>query len=171
MKEALRIYSAEEGLFSESVKATEVKSHSHARKLAPFVNSSRQMLYWVGWGKPKKNNKPRVAHFKRYPSKNRSISTVASDEFEARYKESNESNKHKTAKRLVKNVLEKLLTENKHLPWAFNDPEISEFPMTGDFLAGAESIENEYSINTPMGKSYRFDIAILGKRVLKNPIV
>lgn len=171
MEIALKVYSVEEGFFSESVKATDIKSHSHARKLAPFADDSRRMVYWVGWGKPKNNNKPRVAHFKRYPSKGRTVVTLANDEIALRTRESRESNRHIKAKELIQSFLTKLLEEKKHLPWAFKDPDISEFPMSGDFLAGAEAIEVEYGVKTPMGEEYRLDVAILGKTILNKPIL
>lgn len=174
MKSAIKVYSPEKGCyFAESVNATDIKSHAHARKLAPFVDDadSRRMLYWVGWGAPKKNGKSRVAHFKHYPKNNHNLLDQISDEIELRNKESSESKKHQSAKDRVLEVLTELLLEGKHLPWAFKDQEISCFPMSGDFLAGAANIAKEFVIKTPFGNTYKLDIAILGKKISKYPIV
>lgn len=172
MEEAFKVYSVDKGYVSELVKATEIKSHAHARKLAPFVDESHQMMYWVNWGAPKKNGKPKVAYFSRYPRKGgRNLKQQIGSDIDERYKASKESSKHKKAKDFIQILLISLLENKDHLPWAFFDPEISEFPMSGDFLAGAVSIETEYLIKTPFGKDYRLDIAILGKTIFKHPVV
>jgi len=171
MEQAIKVYSAELGYFSETIKATEIKSYSHARKIAPFVDENGCMMYWVNWGKPKKNNKPRVAHFKHYSNGVRTLSKNISNELKYRYKASKESSKHKKAKESVLLLLKNLLESKKHLPWSYIDPEISQFPMSGDFLAGAVSIESEYPVHSPFGKEYRLDVAILGKPILNNPVI
>jgi len=171
MNQATRVYSIEKGYFSEILEATDLKSQAHARKLAPFVDENRDLLYWVGWGAQKKNGKPRVAHFRHYPRKSQTIKKIVSDEVKLRKIRSGESKKHYSAKISVLELLKDLLSQKKHLPWAFNDPEISEFSMSGDFLAGAISIEKEYEISTPLGTDYRLDIAILGKTIMKKPIL
>lgn len=171
MDQATRIYSPEKGFHSEIFEATSIKSHSHARKLAPFVDGERSLVYWVNWGKLKSNGKPRVAHFRHYPKNNRTVKEITSKEVSQRYFKSKESSNHIRAKESVQTLLENLLANKKHLPWAFKDPEISDFPMSGDFLAGAVSIEKEYPIVTPLGTEYRLDVAILGKTISNQPIV
>ncbi|MCK5189424.1 MAG: hypothetical protein KAR12_05160 [Methylococcales bacterium] len=171
MNEAIKVYSTEKGYFTEILEATKIKSHSHARMLAPFVDDSYQLLYWVNWGKPKLNDKPRKAHFRHYPKNKTSIVETISKEIKHRKVKSKESQKHIKAKECILNLLRNMLKQKKHIPWAFKDPETSDFPMTGDFLAGAVSIEKEYQIKTPFGEKYRLDIAIMGKVIGKEPVV
>jgi len=171
MKQAIQVYSTDKGWCSEAMDATQIKSHSHARKLAPFVDSENKLLYWVNWGKKKENKKSVVAHFKHYPNGSRTIKTIVSEEIELKYKKSKESKEHIQAKKMILQLLSEFIDENKSLPWIYKDLEISEFPMSGDFLAGAVSVEDEYKISTPWGQEYRLDIAIVGKRIHSHPIV
>lgn len=171
MDKAIRVYSSEQGYFSENLEATDIKSYAHARKLAPFVDDKKQMLYWVNWGKIKNNGKHRVAHFKHYPNKSKTIKNLAATEIRNRFKKSLESKEHKLAKDAILLFLRKQISDRKHLPWSFNDPSISDFYLSGDLLADAVSVEKEYQIKTPFDEQYRLDIAILGNTIAKNPIV
>lgn len=172
MQEAIRIYSPEKGFGKEILKATEIKSHAHARKLAPFIDDTGEKMYWVSWGKEKSNGKPRVAHFKRYPhGSQQTLAKELNDELTEKLKQSGESHLHKNAKQMIKQMLEEMILQHKHLPWAFKDDEISSFAMTGDLLAGAISIEIEHPISTPFGKDYRLDVAILGKKIAQHPVL
>lgn len=171
MKQAIQVYSTGKGWCSEIMDATQIKSYSHARKLAPFVDSKNKLLYWVNWGKEKINKKPRVAHFKHYPNGKRTIRTIVSEEIRLRYKESKESKEHIQAKKVILQLLRNFISEKKHLPWVYKDLEISEYSMSGDFLAGAISVEKEYKISTPWGQEYRLDIAIIGEKIHSHPIV
>ena len=172
MREALRVYSAEKGYFGEVICATKVKSHAHSRKLAPLVDYDHELVYWVNWGIEKKNGKPRVAHFRHYPrSSSKGIKTEVNSQITSRYSGSLESSKHRKAKEAIYALLVEWMSNDLHLPWAFVDTEISDFPMSGDLLAGAEEIVKEYPLKTPFGPEYRLDIAILGKVVGKSRIV
>ncbi len=172
MREALRVYSAENGYFGEVVCATEVKSHAHARKLAPLVDHDHELVYWVSWGAAKKNGKPRVAHFRHYPrASGKGIKSEVSAQITSRYSGSLESSKHRKAKDAIYLLLVEWMSSGGHLPWAFIDPEISDFTLSGDLLAGAEDIQKEYPLKTPFGTEYRLDIAILGAVVGKSRVV
>ncbi|MEA1988981.1 MAG: hypothetical protein U9N57_07225 [Pseudomonadota bacterium] len=173
MDSAFRVYSANQGYFSESIAATDIKSSSHARKLAPFVDDNNQLVYWVRWGKRKADGKTIRAHFRSYPKHTtHSLKKQLHDEISSRQSESSESSKHKAAKLAVQAVLQALIDSGKHLPWSIIDPEISDFPMTGDLLANVASIEVEHSLKTPFdNQEYRLDVAILGRTIKNHPIV
>lgn len=57
------------------------------------------------------------------------------------------------------------------LPWGFLDPEYSDFPVAGDLMAYVEEVETEYTMKTPFGVEYRFDIALLGPTLRKRRVV
>ncbi|OQW73268.1 MAG: hypothetical protein BVN35_12260 [Proteobacteria bacterium ST_bin11] len=171
MNKATRVYSAEQGYFSEKLEATHVKSYAHARKLAPFVDDKGQMVYWVNWGALKKNNRPRVAHFKHYPKNSKTINKLVAEEIKDRFTQSLESKEHKLVKDVIVDFLRKRIADSKSLPWAFDDPAMSHYSLSGDILADAISVEKEYPIRTPFGEQYRLDVAVLGKPITKNPIV
>lgn len=172
MDEAIRVYSADKGYLAEIIRATEIKSHAHARKLAPLVDRNKNLLYWVDWGALKKNGKPKVAHFRHYPrGSQRNLELEVIDEIQLRYSKSIESLKHRKAKEAIYALLCEWLSENRHLPWIFKDQEISDFTLSGDLLAGAKEIRKEFPIKTPFGTDYRLDIAILGNKIGKSFIL
>ena len=173
MDSAFRVYSPSQGYCKEEVVATDIKSHSHARKLAPFIDGNNQLVYWVRWGKRKVDGKAIKAHFKGYPKhSNNSLKKQLNDDISSRHRESSESSKHKAAKVAVQAALQALINSRKHLPWSIIDPEISDFPMTGNLLADAVSIEVEHSLKTPFdNQEYRLDVAILGRTIKNHPVV
>lgn len=173
MDSAYRVYSPNQGYCKEEVVATDIKSSSHARKLAPFVDDNNQLVYWVRWGKRKADEKAIKAHFRSYPKHStNSLKKQLHNEISSRQSESSESSKHKTAKLAVQAALQALIDSGKHLPWSIIDPEISDFPMTGDLLANAVSIEVEHSLKTPFdNQEYRLDVAILGRTIKNHPVV
>lgn len=173
MDSAYRVYSPNQGYCKEEVVATNIKSSSHARKLAPFIDENNQLVYWVRWGKRKVDGKAIRAHFRSYPkNSSHSLKKQIHDEISSRHNESNESSKHKAAKLAIQAALQALIDSGKHLPWSIIDPEISDFPMTGDLLANAVSIEVEHSLKTPFdNQEYRLDIAILGRTIKNHPVV
>lgn len=58
MESAIRVYSIEsDEFFSQHISATKIKSHSEARKLAPFLDEHKKPVYWVNWGTTKNNGK------------------------------------------------------------------------------------------------------------------
>lgn len=173
MDSAYRVYSPSRGYGKEKVVATDIKSSSHARKLAPFIDDNNQLVYWVRWGNRKVDGKSIKAHFRSYPKHStNSLKKQLHDEISSRQNESNESSKHKAAKLVVQAALQALINSGKHLPWSILDPEISDFPMTGDLLANAVSIEVEHSLKTPFdNQAYRLDVAILGRTIKKHPVV
>lgn len=157
MDSAFRVYSPNQGYCKEEVVATNIKSSSHARKLAPFVDDNNQLVYWVRWSKQKASGKRTRAHFRSYPKHStHSLKKQLHDEISSRQSESNESSKHKAAKLAVQAALQALIDSGKHLPWSISDSEISDFPMTGDLLANAVSIEVEVRVFGLSGKFKSF---------------
>ncbi|PPD31124.1 MAG: hypothetical protein CTY19_14990 [Methylomonas sp.] len=172
MDEAIKVYSPDKGYLTETIRATEIKSHAHARKLAPLVDANKNLLYWVNWGALKKNGKHKVAHFRHYPrSSQRNLGLAIIDEIQLRYTKSNESSKHRKAKDAIYDLLCEWVSEKRHLPWIFKDQEISDFMLSGDLLADALEIRKEFPIGTPFGTDYRLDIAVIGKTIGKLPII
>lgn len=173
MDSAFRVYSPNQGYCKEKVVATNIKSSSHARKLAPFVDDNNQLVYWVRWSKQKASGKRTRAHFRSYPKHStHSLKKQLHEEISSRQSESSESSKHKAAKLAVQAALQALIDSGKHLPWSTTDQEISDFPMTGDLLANAVSIEVEHSLKTPFdNQEYRLDVAILGRTIKNHPVV
>lgn len=83
-----------------------------------------------------------------------------------------ESPRHRKAKRVCAEALTELIKNGSRLPWAFRNPEISDFPMTGDLLSGVSEVREEYSIDTPFGEKYRFDVALVASGgSFKKPVI
>lgn len=154
----------------ELVHAHQIKSQSDARKLAPFIDTARKPMYWVGWSKPRKaTGKKTRPHFSHYPHSRYSMGYFRSVEEEvSERKKFAESPVHKTAKDSLHAHLCDLLSRRADLRWAFKDERVSEFPLTGNLLAGVEAIEKEYVYKTSFGFEYKFDIALLGPQLSKS---
>lgn len=163
------------GRQKEKTYAVNIKSHSNARKLAPFLDEEGKPLTWVNWSKPKiGTNKKTKPHFRHYPVGKEKTSkryVTIDEEIEDKEKIS-ESILHRTAKEALLAYLQKLVEQKSSLKWAYKDDEISDFALTGDLLYGVESIQKEYRYKTPfLTKEYRFDIALLGRKLGKEPII
>jgi hypothetical protein len=171
MDKALLVYSWQ-GILTEEISATEIKSREQALKLGPFVGDGNKLVYWrkaVFEGK----RKLRSQHFCKYPKGNSGKSHVPDikQEFEDRICQKKESPKHKKAKLAVADLLRQWLLRGKELPWGFNDPRASDFSFSGNLLADVVDIKTEYSLRTPFGNEYQLDIALLGKKVVNEPII
>ena len=173
MDEALRLYSWH-GVLTEKVKATEIKSRADARKHGPYADEDRKLVYWVNWGNLKKTNRWRRAHFKHYP-KNSSIKHYSSknivDEIEERDQKKGESVKHKLVKDYLTALLKRMIAVGSPAKWYFVDNRISHFPLMGNLLSDVIDVRQEYPIQTPFGKEYKLDIALIGAKILKKPII
>lgn len=57
------------------------------------------------------------------------------------------------------------------MPWYYMDDSVSQYHLAGNLLLGAEAITQEQVIKTPFGNTYRLDVAVLGKPILRHPLV
>lgn len=173
MKEAYILFSRR-GTMQESIKAVDIKSPAAALNLGRglFVDENKLPLIWVNWSKPRKTtNKKTRPYFRHYPprvSKGKKSNRLQ-DELSERTN-LNESPLHKKAKEHIYEYLKEQLKKKSRLDWHYSDERISDFSLSGNFLSGVEDIRKEYSYRTPFGFEYKFDIALLGRR-LKEQII
>ncbi|MFD0894769.1 hypothetical protein KBB96_04870 [Luteolibacter ambystomatis] len=57
------------------------------------------------------------------------------------------------------------------ISWAIPGGEFSDFPLVGNLMESVEEVETEYEVQTPFGRSYRFDIALLGPALPNSRII
>lgn len=173
MKSALRLYSWE-GLQKEWIDAIKIKSHSDARKLAPFMDEYKKPLSWVNWSKPRAvSNKKTKPYFRHYPEgvKSKRKYITLHEELIEKAKIA-ETDTHLKAKQILADYLVRLIENGQELKWAYKDERVSDFSMTGDLLSGVKQIQTEYRYKTPFfDKEYKFDIALLGNIITKEPIL
>jgi hypothetical protein len=156
------------GKFKERViDALNIKSIEADRNFGFFVNEEDQFMYWVGWSKEKANGKFNKPYFRRYAS----TPVEAIQKARQERKHSKESQKHKLAKRYIKEALKQCVADNRPLTWAFKNKEISQFPLKGNLLRGVRDVSDEYRYHTAVQKEYRFDVALLGPTLVNHPIV
>lgn len=161
MIEALRFHSWR-GDCTDKVRAPDIRSRSSALELGPFVDPDLRPVYWVRWGTRESGKKIRP-YFKHWSKEGtgRKMFPAFKEAVASREKSKGESPRHRKAKRVCVEALSELVKNGTQLPWAFKNPEISDFPMTGDFLSGVSEVREEYSIDTPFGEKYRFDVALI----------
>ena len=173
MDEALRLYSWH-GVLTEKLKATEIKSRADARKYGPYADEKKKLVYWVNWGRLRKTDRWKRAHFKHYP-KNSSTKHYTSqniiNEIDERDQRKGESIKHKAVKDYITALLKRMISERSPAKWSFVDKRISHFPLTGNLLSDVIDIRQEYPIQTPFGKDYKLDIALIGAKIREKPII
>ena len=112
---AIRIFSPTEGFLKERIKSRHIKSREDARKVGPFCNECKQLMYWVNWG-TKENGKKIKPYFRRY-----SDGESAINHFQQRIqKEQKETenlkqrNIHQKAQETLLKALNYLLQTNRH---------------------------------------------------------
>jgi hypothetical protein len=174
MDEAYRVFSRE-GMLKETVKATDIRSREHARKLWPFVDPSdkRHMVTWVSpsFTDGKRRQK---AHFR---SLFRGVSIDLEGQFfedeRTRQAEVNESPEHRRAKTLIAAALNRRIYAGRALSWSFLDEDASDFHLEGNLLLGARRAVTEHVLKTPFGATYRLDVTLLSDPLTdgKPPIV
>lgn len=172
MEKALRIYSWR-GVLVEPVEATAIKSRADARKLGPFADFDRRRVTWVRWGKIAKTGRWRRAHFRHLPqtSVRSDVQGTFAQEFVRRQAAKSESSEHANAKEYLADYLKALIKDRRSLRWAFIDKRVSGFALTGDLLSDVVEVKTEYRIHTPFGQDYFLDIALLGPRISRKPII
>lgn len=173
MESAIIFYSWQ-GLMTEKIRAIEVKSTADARKLGPFVDDEKRPLLWVNWSKEriitKKKTRP---YFRSYPKQTILKRQVfqSLDEVIKERQSFSESDIHKKARLLIKEILESYIANGEQINWAYKDPKVSDFSLTGNLLSEVEKVETNYPYHTPFGKDYNFDIVLLGKKLNKERVL
>ena len=165
---------ARRGLFQTPINASEIKSREHYRKLWPIVTADepRKLVTWV---KPVFDDTGKLlqrSYFRRYPSDSKVnlIDDYAKKEA-IRRTQCSESIEHKLAKRLIADELQRRLDSKLALPWSYRDDTISQYHLEGNLLLGVDSVTQEQEIKTPFGSTYRLDVALLGKPILRHPMI
>lgn len=172
MDEAIVVFSRE-GLFQTRIRARDVRSREHARKLWPFVSPDalKQMVTWVS---PTFENEKlrRRSHFRQLPADHTYNPKAHFNGEEGRRQRAvQESREHRRAKDLIAAELTRRLAAGLAMPWSFKDVDASDYPLEGNLLLGAEGVVTEHPLETPFGSQYRLDVAVLGPPVQTEPMV
>lgn len=172
MEEACVVFSRK-GLFKGTIVAREIRSREHYRNLWPLVTPEKphRLLTYV---RPSFNGDQLVrrSHFRLYSGKQGlNAKELFSSEERERQRLVGESEAHKRAKELIAAELQRRLDKKLALPWFFKDDSISEYPLAGNFLLGAEEITTEQVIRTPFGTQYRLDVAVRRQKILKHDLI
>lgn len=173
MEEAL-LLSSRAGFCKKTIHAYEIKSREQARKLWPLVAPDKgALLTWVSYWKDPISGRQKRSHFRRLPKEyqRKGIKARFEKEESDRQKSINESKEHKAAKRLIRCELERRLQLNEPMPWFFSDPSASDFPFQGDLLFGATKIEDELTITTGFGSTFRLDVGIMAPPIVNEDII
>lgn len=173
MDEALVVFSRK-GLFRTPIHARAIKSREHYRKLWPLVTSSEPFRL-VSWISPSFYPDGRLrarSHFRPYTGKlGVRVTDFFQSEEQARQRQVGESAEHKRAKQLIADELQRRLDAGLAMPWYYKDETISQYHLEGNLLLAADTVVQEQTIKAPFGCSYRLDVAVLGKAILKRPMV
>lgn len=173
MDDALVVFSRK-GLFQTPITAYEIKSREHYRKMWPLVTVDKPH-HLVSWVSPCFDNDGKLktrSHFRKHTGKSgtRAVDYFDSQE-QARQRHIGESEEHKRAKHLIANELQRRLDTGLAMPWYYRDETISQYHLAGNLLLGANAVTQEQNIKTPFGNSYRLDVAVIGKPILRHPMV
>lgn len=173
MDDALVVFSRK-GLFQTPITAYEIKSREHYRKMWPLVTADKPHRL-VSWVSPCFNDDGKLktrSYFRTYTGKRgvRAADYFDSEE-QARQRHIGESAEHRRAKQLIADELQRRLDAGLAMPWYYRDETISQYHLAGNLLLGADGVTQEQSIKTPFGNSYRLDVAVLGKPILRHPMV
>lgn len=172
MDEAL-IALSRKGRLKETIRARDISSREHARKLWPLVSpdSPPRLVTWVS--PTFENNKLlRRSHF-RTVSRPRQVDLKRhfEDDEERRQRAANESPEHRQAKDLIAAALSKRLASGLAMPWYFADSEATDFHLAGNLLLGAAEVRKEYGVKTSFGSEYRLDVAVISRTINQYPLV
>lgn len=170
MDKALRVYSLK-GLLSDEVEAGVIKSRQDARRLGPFCARDRSGI--VTWVRPtwEGNRRTRISHFRQLPETSQELDLKGQvvQDFAEIQRQKSRSQVHNQARDALAIELRKKI--GFKLAWAIPGGELSDFPLVGDLMEGVEEVETEYEVKTPFGRSYRFDIALLGPKLPNSRIL
>jgi hypothetical protein len=171
--DALRVSSLR-GLFADRVKADEIKSRADARKKWPFVDGQGRLLLWVraSWSDGRRKRRAHFRHYPRMMGGAKQFSRLIATEIDQALARKSESELHKTAKQKLASCLQEMIHMRKSLPWHYNDPEASDFSLSGNLLSEVVDIAiDTHQIELPFGKIYRPDIALLGPTLKSRPLL
>jgi len=163
MDEAVVVFSRK-GLFQWQIKAQDIRSREHARKLWPLVapDAGHELVTWVS--PIIENGKRRQrSHFRRLPAQHTFDLKVHFEQEESdRQSAVRESQEHWRAKELIAAELSRRISEGLALPWSFKDDDASDYALKGNLLLGADQIVTEHPLTTPFGSRFQLDVAVLG---------
>lgn len=170
-----RIFFNRKGEMKETISCFDIKSREHYRSLWPLVTPDNPPRL-VSWVSPvfQGTDCTRRSHFRQYTGRRGvNAKAVFENDEEERSRQVGESPQHKRAKELIAAELKRRLDAGLALPWVYKDKSVTDFHLAGNLLLGAESIAVEHQIKTPppLSSTYRLDVAVLGKAVLKNPTI
>jgi len=173
MDSALIVFSRQ-GLFTQTIKARDIPSREHARKLWPFIiaKDNPQLVTFVSPSFNRDGTLKQRSHFRTLSSsRSLNFAQVFKEEEDQRRLAASESIEHRTAKDLIAQELQQRVLQNKGLPWSFRDISASDFHFEGNLLLGAVEIAPEYTVQTPFGTCFRLDVAVLGTAIRSKPII
>lgn len=172
MNEALIVFSRE-GEFKSHVRARDIPSREHARKLWPMVTQTQphKLVTWVSPSLTSEGKLRSRSHFRTLPASNYNFKKHFEKEENSRLRFVRESKEHQQAKRLIAEELSRRLRQNLAMPWYFKDTSASDFHLAGNLLLGAHDIVCEFRIQIPMDCSYRLDVAALSPPIDNKQIV
>lgn len=170
MENALRIYSWK-GLLKEEVQAETIKSRQDARRLGPFCTPNKDGI--VTWVRPtwEGNRRTRISHFRNLPGASQEIdfrAQVAAD-FSEIERQKSRSPIHSAARDALASELRRRI--GSKIKWAFPGGEFSDFPLVGDLMESVEEVATEFEVRTPFGEKYRFDIALMGPKLVRSRVI
>lgn len=172
MDEALIVFSRN-GEFKKHIRARDIPSREHARKLWPLVTQAlpHKLVTWVVPSFNSDGKLIRRSHFRMLPSTHYNPSKHFEKEERERQHSIQESKEHQHAKQLIAAELSRRMELGLGMPWYFKDAAASDFHLAGNLLLGADKIAFEYEIKTSFGCAYRLDVAIIAPPINREPIV
>ena len=169
-----RILFSRQGELKATIDAFSIGSREHYRNLWPLVtpDDPPRRVSWVS-GVFEGDECKRRSHFRLCTRSTRLNPRKLFEDEETERQRFGESPHHKLAKELIAAELQRRIAAGLALPWAYAHESAGGFAMGGDLLLGADSVVVEHPITTPppLSKQYRLDVAVLGKPVLRNPVV
>lgn len=168
------VIASRRGIFKDTIKASEIKSSEHARKLWPLLSPDKtSIVIWVSFTRKEDPKHRCKAHFRRPPVayQRKGIRHKFEADEEERQRIICESPEHKRAKELVANELVRRLHKQEPMPWYFKDKSASDFHFEGDLLLAANEIKQEMTIKTTFGSSFRLDIGIVGPPISQKQMI
>lgn len=173
MDSAVTVFSRQ-GLFAQRIKARDIPSREHARKLWPFViaNDNHKPVTYVSPSFDSNGKLKQRSHFRTLNnSRSINIAQIFTEEEQQRQKGVSESDEHKEAKKVLLAEMQNRLSSNRGLPWSFKDPSASDFHFEGNLLLGADKIIDEHYVQTPFGMGFRLDLAVLASPLRNDEII
>ena len=146
MKSAFRLYTWR-GMNVDRIDAKAVKSHAAATEFGPFTDDEQRPVHWVGWG-TRENGRKIPPYFRHWPKngRDRHLFRTLAEEMALRDAACGESQVHKKAKTVAVDLLNRMIRESKPIPWIFSNPEVSDFPLSGDLLSEVTEAKAEYGV-------------------------